>query len=197
MVLISVTIELLNNYYEIFLENEAFKMSLKTWACACGCTGGMYRNGKYPRAYASDGRIVNILIQRLRCRYCGRTHALIPAHLVPYSRKPAELQMQMILAVSNPEDRIKVMEMQPTLEERDFRQVRGNYAKTWERKIPLPELESHITAAAGLVRRCLRDFGMQFMQRRGEILSFFDAPTQLSVTEGGKPYKMRSSGRNY
>jgi len=202
MIFIPVAIELLNEYYDRFLENRELKNTLKKWACTCGRTGGMHRSGGYVRPYVANGQTESLWVQRIRCSYCGKTHALLPAHLVPYNRTPAEVKMQIILAMGQKEKQEKIMAVYPDLEERNFRRIRMNYHKSWESRISPEELKKLFAslaparAALEVTRHCLISAGMQFMQRRGEIFSFYTAPTSLSVTEGGKPPKMRSSGRN-
>jgi hypothetical protein len=202
MIFIPVVIELLNEYYDRFLESRELKKALKNWACTCGWTGGLHRYGGYDRPYISNGQTEILWVQRIRCSYCGKTHALLPAHLIPYSRTPAEVKMQIVLAMGKKEKQEQIMAVYPDLEERDFRRIRRDYHKSWESRISLEELKKRFAsltpawAAAEITRHCLISAGKQFMQRCGEIFSFYTAPTSLSVTEGGKRPKMRSSGRN-
>ena len=52
--------------------------------------GKLYRHGSYLRSFESpvNGVRDEVLIQRAKCSVCGKTHALIPAELVPFSRVP-------------------------------------------------------------------------------------------------------------
>ncbi|WP_217948442.1 DUF6431 domain-containing protein [Faecalibaculum rodentium] len=61
--------------------------------------GKLYRHGSYLRSFESpvNGVRDEVLIQRAKCSVCGKTHALIPAELVPFSRVP--LLAQFLIAV--------------------------------------------------------------------------------------------------
>lgn len=148
MIFITVAIELLNEYYDRFLESRELKKALKNWACTCGRTGGMHRFGGYVRPYVANGQTEILWVQRIRCSYCGKTHALLPAHLVPYSRNPAEVQMQIILAMGQKEKQEQIMAVYPDLEERDFRRIRRDYHKSWESRISLEELKKRFASLA-------------------------------------------------
>ena len=59
-------------------------------ACpVCGCRGSWQTHGRYERSTIDyeSGQVVyrHIKIRRLRCESCGRTHAVIPDYIVPYS----------------------------------------------------------------------------------------------------------------
>lgn len=52
----------------------------------CGCSGACIRYGSYRRHVKTDGRKLTLQIQRVLCQNCGRSHALLPSALVPYSQ---------------------------------------------------------------------------------------------------------------
>lgn len=60
--------------------------------CSCGCRGSLIKYGRYKR------RIDNydILIQRVYCKNCKVTHALLPIFIIPYERNSICCVMDMI-----------------------------------------------------------------------------------------------------
>ncbi|MFG6339138.1 MAG: hypothetical protein K1W31_12100 [Lachnospiraceae bacterium] len=62
------------------------RVELSCLPCTCGCSGACIRYGSYRRHVKTDGRKLTLHIQRVLCRNCGRSHALLPSALVPYSQ---------------------------------------------------------------------------------------------------------------
>lgn len=54
----------------------------------CSARGAFIFYGHYSRSYFSltDGSICFLRIQRVRCRHCHHTHALLPHFLIPFRR---------------------------------------------------------------------------------------------------------------
>lgn len=50
----------------------------------CGYAGNLHRHGSYQRTVICEEITVRITIQRVICPDCRKTHALIPADLIPY-----------------------------------------------------------------------------------------------------------------
>lgn len=55
--------------------------------CSCNVHGECIKYGKYKRTFKVNGRKFIIYIQRIYCKNCGKTHAVIPSFLVPYQTK--------------------------------------------------------------------------------------------------------------
>lgn len=67
--------------------------------CTCGCSGSLIRYGSYRRSVKADGTKFPLIIRRVLCQSCGRSHALIPSSLVPYSQIPLKDQASLIQAL--------------------------------------------------------------------------------------------------
>ncbi|MGM9971143.1 MAG: DUF6431 domain-containing protein [Anaeroplasmataceae bacterium] len=65
------------NYNNIFINISNIK-------CSCGCVGSCIKYGKYKRKYLKNGKKLIIFIQRIYCKVCQRTHAILPSNIVPY-----------------------------------------------------------------------------------------------------------------
>lgn len=65
--------------------------------CSCGHAGCLVRHGYYSRRLKTRQGTIVLRILRVRCKECGRTHAILPEIVVPYSQIPADLQQWMLI----------------------------------------------------------------------------------------------------
>lgn len=61
--------------------------------CSCGCKGGCIKYGKYKKLVDK----YEIFIQRVLCKTCKITHAILPTFIVPYERMPLDYILDMTL----------------------------------------------------------------------------------------------------
>ena len=69
------------SYYEACLDD----CNLKAVRCTCSKDQHMNRNGFYTREVIAEGCKETVRIQRMRCPHCGRSDALFPVDIIPYS----------------------------------------------------------------------------------------------------------------
>ena len=68
--------------YNKFIENIDFhKLS-----CSCGMSGQLIKHAYYDRHIKTPEGIITITILRVRCKCCGKTHAIFPECIIPYSQ---------------------------------------------------------------------------------------------------------------
>ncbi|MBR6071242.1 MAG: hypothetical protein IKP77_00235 [Acholeplasmatales bacterium] len=65
--------------------------------CSCGCKGSLIKYGKYKRII--DDYV--IYIQRVYCKNCGITHALMPSFVIPYERQSVGYVFEMLSSGSD------------------------------------------------------------------------------------------------
>ena len=70
------------NKYNESVEN----MNSYSFQCNCGCRGSCIKYGKYRRFIDK----YEIFIQRVICKVCKITHAILPTFIVPYERMPLD-----------------------------------------------------------------------------------------------------------
>ena len=130
--------------------------------CTCGAAGSLIRYGYYFRYIRYRGEKILLRIQRIRCKFCGKTHALIPEVLVPCSQIPLEDQIDLIAAYESGERFEKVLNRNPLLVEREAYQLIRKYVSCWKERCRSAgiSLQKDLTAA------CFRHFSRQFMQIR-------------------------------
>lgn len=69
--------------------------------CSCGCRGSIIKYGTYSRDIIIDDKLVTIRIQRVYCKECGETHALMPVFIIPFDRRPLKYVLELIDILKN------------------------------------------------------------------------------------------------
>ena len=80
------------NNYKIFLRS----INTTSLTCSCGKKGCLIKHGFYTRDVVTADDSFNIKILRVRCTSCGKTHAIVPHLIVPYSRLSLDLVLLII-----------------------------------------------------------------------------------------------------
>lgn len=143
--------------------------------CTCGCSGSLIRYGFYRRHVKADGTKFPLIIQRVLCQSCSRSHALIPSGLVPYSQIPLEDQVSLIEAFEKGGSPGAVLDENPEIDDRTpFRLIRM-YLIYWRERLLSERII--LRPLARLTRQCLSLFGKQFMQIKNTPNIFYPPPT--------------------
>ena len=100
-----------------YYDRVIFSLPLHQLECSCGEAGSLIFYGFYNRKVKSDGELIVFRIQRVKCRKCGKTHAILPASLVPCSQISLQDQQQIIYDASKPGHCSGVMERNPLVDE--------------------------------------------------------------------------------
>lgn len=73
--------------------------NLSKVACpACGCIGDFANHGKYCRWIIFKKGSAHIVIPRVRCRSCKKTHAILPQGIVPYKAYSENFMLYVLYA---------------------------------------------------------------------------------------------------
>ena len=76
---------LIQKTYEIFI--TTFLLNLFQIPCSyCNKKGHLIRYGYYKREVQLDTKKAKLKVQRVKCKHCKKTHAILPDWLVPYSQ---------------------------------------------------------------------------------------------------------------
>lgn len=79
--------------------DEAVRACLKnpSLTCSCGAVGLMAPHAHYQRWYIDrDNGESSLVILRLICKSCGKTHALLPIQIIPYRQHSHELILDIL-----------------------------------------------------------------------------------------------------
>lgn len=132
-------------------------------SCSCSHAGCLVRHGYYRRRLKTRQGTIVLRILRVKCKECGRTHAILPELIVPYSQIPADLQQCMLLYPLGSPELESLMQGNSDIMESNILAIRGRYRKNWkERLLTLSrKLQDDI---AHLIQDSFSFFHRQFMQ---------------------------------
>lgn len=141
--------------------------------CVCGAVGQLVRHAYYSRKVKRRKRTIELCVLRVKCKSCGRTHAILTDQIVPYEQVAVDIQREMILlSVWSPEIQ-KLLEGNQDITESDVAAVKRRFKKHWKER--LAAMGKEITDSIyDLVCSAFSNFHRQFMQIRSGInLAFF------------------------
>jgi len=142
--------------YDCMIEHVPFHRL----SCTCGRKSNLVKHGYYKRSIKSSMTSEKIKFLRVKCTSCGKTHAILPAWVVPYSQIPFQDHLNIIKAHLSAAAFKGIMQAKPCIDESNIQYLVLQFKKHWKErltafKIPLSE---------GLCEKCFRIFGRQFMQ---------------------------------
>lgn len=141
--------------------------------CSCGHAGCLVRHGYYRRRLKTREGTIVLCILRVKCKECGRTHAILPELVVPYSQIPADLQQYMLLYPLGSPELEALMQENSDISESNVLAVRSRYRKQWKERL-LTMGHKAQEEIADLIRESFSFFHRQFMQiHRGINLAVF------------------------
>ena len=94
--MITIPIENCNSFSQKIYDDYVFDLQIHLIKCKCGHCGSLIFYGHYTRSLKLLGLVFSLVIQRVKCNFCGRTHAIIPSLIVPYSQIPREDQQEIL-----------------------------------------------------------------------------------------------------
>lgn len=128
--------------------------------CTCGRCGDLIRHGYYTRKIKVQCASERLRINRVICKSCGRTHALTPDWLVPYSSILLKDQIQILLSHLVGSSMEPIMAQAPAIDESAIGYIIRQFKRHW-----LPRLTAfQIPLDKNIVPACFRAFGRQLMQ---------------------------------
>jgi len=130
--------------------------------CSCGHKGCLVSFGTYTRFVKFNSVKVMLTVKRVRCKECGRTHAILPSELVPYSQIGLRDQQNIISAsCDNTNDHSSVMNSNNLIDESNVRHIIRQFRQYW-----LDRLVSMSMSVLDdlLISNCFKHYHLQFMQ---------------------------------
>ena len=155
-------------YYSFLQE-----LSLLSIECTCHKKGCLIYYGWYKRTVRLPEGHLELSIQRVRCTECGKTHALIPSVLVPYSQITLADQQGILICAENGQKADDVVEQSHIIDESGARYIIRQYRKHWKERI----LSIGRTLLDSLTIPCLSAYSRQFMQIHRTPNILFCPPT--------------------
>lgn len=174
-IMITVSVSESNPVSQKFYDDVMEQIQPVLLPCTCGCSGSLIRYGSYRRHVKTGGTKLSLQIQRVLCRSCGRSHALIPSILVPYSQVPLKDQAAVAEAYENGSSPSAVLKTNPELDERTPFKLIRIYLTFWRERLEAERIL--LRPLTALSKSCLTLFGKQFMQIKNTQNIFFSPPT--------------------
>lgn len=142
--------------------------------CSCGHCGTLIRHACYNRRIKLPGGILVILnIVRVKCSHCGKTHALIPSSIVPYSQILLNDHICICTNYINNISQQKIMTDNPLIDESNISYIIHNFNKHWVHRLAAFSI-SLILNIRELVNKCFSLCSRQFMQIKCTINILYD-----------------------
>ena len=136
----------------------------------------MIKYGRYTRWVKVDGEMVQLRIQRVRCKECGATHAVVLTYIVPYQWERLEDQVEIVQRWLRGEDSKEVMERNSLIDENTVGAVIRRFRRYWQARLESAKLSVELPLEE-LVGGCFAEYGRQFLQIRGVSNQLFLSPT--------------------
>lgn len=157
----SIKIKSLNQKtYHSFLES----IELHSISCTCGHSGCLIKHGFYKRSIKSfnDNKVI-LSILRVKCNICGKTHAIFPILIVPYSQITLDDHICIINNHNTGKSHETLMTKKILIDENSIRRILFHYKRYWQQRLisAFIPLSLHL---ADLSKNCIEIFKRQFMQ---------------------------------
>ena len=158
----------ITNYNDLLKDLPYHRLS-----CSCGNKGNLIRYGTYFRKVKLPQGIEHLQVQRIRCNACGKTHAILPHWLVPYSSIILTDQISIISNHQSDVQSLAIMEVNPEIGESDIRYIIRQFILYWKERLR----SAKISLNTSLTYHCFNHFNRQFMQIKRTPNLLFIKPT--------------------
>lgn len=158
--MITISNQIINNFSSEIYFKILNTLPFRKLSCTCGITGNIIKHGHYFRSIKLSEGKVKIKIQRVLCKSCGRSHAILTKDIVPYSNILLDDQIQVINAINNAESTKSIMENNPEIDESNIYKIIKKYLSYWKERL----LSYQIPIDSKISCNCFYAFGKQFMQ---------------------------------
>lgn len=173
--MITITVPFDNPFNQKTYENLINTLQFHQLQCTCGHSGCFTIHGYYTRSLKEGDSEITLSVCRVKCSHCGKTHALLPSQLVPYSQVSLQAQAAILSAYEDSGDFAQIMDRTPSIDENLIASIIKRYVKHWMQKIRSFHIE--LSFLSRLVKQCFSFFGNQFMQIRQTPNILFLTPT--------------------
>lgn len=132
--------------------------------CSCGTKGKLVKMGSYLRCFKTPLKRTYIQIQRVKCKYCGKTHAVFIECMVPSSMLLVNTQFEILKAYYNNTTN-NFLHAYPTIDFSNILYVVKNYKLIWQKML----LDSNLSLSSGIeiiVEYFFKTYNLQFMEMR-------------------------------
>lgn len=158
--MITVLCKNLNSFSQKFYDRIVDSIPLFSVQCTCGAKGCLIRYGHYRRNVKLFSNLITLVVQRVWCKHCGTSHAILLSTLVPYSQICLDDQQQILIRMENGSSYDPVMKNNLLIDENNIKYIIRQFRRHWEQRI----LSIGRTLSDSLTVPCLSAYSRQFMQ---------------------------------
>ena len=159
------------NIYDSYINSIQFHQL----TCSCGHSGCLTIHGYYMRKVKSGTGSFWLVVCRVKCSECGRTHAILPSSLVPYSQISLSCCCQIIASLEDGSNPCSVCDDNPDIDENNVGSVIRRFKKHWKQRLLSEQIQ--LAPIRSLVISCFTHFSAQFLQIRRAINLLFSKTT--------------------
>ena len=159
------------NFYDSCINTIQFHQL----SCSCGHSGCLSIHGYYKRRVKTHEGSFMLVVCRVRCSECGKTHALLPSSIVPYSQISLVCCCQIISAFIGSGSINSVCEDYPEVDENNVKSVILRYRKHWKERLLSWNIK--LEPVRLLVLACFSHYSAQFMQIHRTVNRIHPKPT--------------------
>lgn len=161
--MITIISDKFNTLDQISYNNLIQSIEVNQLPCSCGLTGNLIKHGYYKRSIKTPEGIVVLSLLRVKCTHCGKTHALFPTMIVPYSQVLLNDHLTILDSFSKHSSFEPIMTSNTSIDECNVRYIIKQYITHWQQRILSFNLSITMDILP-LSSKCLLFFKRQFMQ---------------------------------
>lgn len=154
----------INALTQYFYENFIKSINFASLTCSCNHSSCLIKHGYYKRTIKVAGETKETLtILRVKCANCGRTHAIFPILIVPYSQVLLTDHLEIINNYINSKKQDSIMTQKILIDENTVRYIISNFIKYWKQRIISFNIALN-QPLDKLCKTCIEILRLQFMQ---------------------------------
>lgn len=162
--MITVNSNKINTLNQISYNKLINSININQITCSCGHSGCLIKHAYYSRSIKISGGIkLSLSILKIKCSICGKTHAVLPSILVPYSQVLLQDHISIIINDSYQMTQTPVMNNNPLIDESSIAYIVRSFRKHWQQRLNTFKINIS-TSVKLLVKLCFKYFSRQFMQ---------------------------------
>jgi hypothetical protein len=160
--MITLTENKINTFSQKSYDEMIESLNFNKLTCSCNVRGQLIKHAYYKRKFKNPDEIAVIKILRIICKSCGKTHALLPDIIVPYSQISFPDHVSIIRLYHSKGSFEPLMIENEYIDESNIQYIIRQYLRHWKERIAA--LRIQIDDSKAFVFECLKNYKRQFMQ---------------------------------
>lgn len=117
---------------------------------------GVNVHGYYDRPVKTINGLIKLVVMRVKCLLCGKTHTILLSTLVPYQ----SIQLKDQIRIINNEDINSLMINNPLIDESNISRIKYNFNHFFKQRL----LSENISLDSNIIINCFKYFKRGFLQ---------------------------------